>query len=230
MARLGSEPDSGPHAQAPAGRGPARHLRFSRLGVIVCGTLLVLGILAWARMNQLRSAIEASYDPSPLPVPYHDAPFVTTPQEVVDKMLEVAGLTNDDVLYDLGCGDGRIVVTAAKRFGCRAVGYDNNPDRVRESLENVEKNEVGDLVTIDERDIFTLDLSEADVITLYLLPRLNVKLIPQLEKLEPGSRILSHDFDIEGVRPDKVVTLTCKEDGRQHAIYLWTTPLCKTRE
>jgi hypothetical protein len=98
---------------------------------------------------------------------------------------------------------------------------------VRESLENVEKNNVGHLATIEQKDIFTLDLSKANVITLYLLPSLNVKLIPQLEKLKPGSRIVSHDFRMRGVKPDKVVRLTSSEDQEKHKIYLWTSPIKK---
>jgi len=156
-----------------------------------------------------------------------DVIYVPTPQEVVDKMLEMAQVTKDDLLYDLGCGDGRIVVTAAKKYGCKAAGYDLRRGRVRASLENVEKNNVGHLVTIEQKDIFTLDLSKVDVITLYLLPDLNVKLIPQLEKLKPGSRIVSHDFDMKGVKPDKVVELSVEDDWDQHTIYLWTTPLNK---
>jgi len=156
-----------------------------------------------------------------------DVVFVPTPQDVVDKMLEMAEVTKDDLLYDLGCGDGRIVVTAAKKYGCRAIGYDIDPNRVKESLANVEKNNIGHLVSIEQKDIFTLDLSKANVITLYLLPKLNVKLIPQLEKLKPGSRIVSHDFSMEGVEPDKVVKLTSEEDEYDHHIYLWTVPLKK---
>jgi len=159
-----------------------------------------------------------------------DVIFIPTPQDVVDKMLELVEVKKDDLLYDLGCGDGRIVVTAAKKYGCRAVGYDLDPDRVRESRENVEKNEVGGLVGIEQKDIFTLDLSKADVITLYLLPSLNVRLIPQLEKLKPGSRIVSHNFDMEGVKPDKVVKLTSSKDQAEHEIYLWTTPLKREQE
>ncbi len=159
-----------------------------------------------------------------------DVLFVPTPQEVVDKMLELAKVKKQDLLYDLGCGDGRIVVTAAKRYGCKSVGYDIDPQRVKESLENVEKNKLGHLVTIEQKDIFTLDLSKANVITLYLLPSLNVKLIPQLEKLKPGSRIVSHDFDMKGVKPDKVVKLTSEKDKSEHKVYLWTTPLKKTQE
>lgn len=159
-----------------------------------------------------------------------DVIFVPTPQIVVDKMLEMAKVTKNDLVYDLGCGDGRIVVTAAKKFGCRAIGYDIDPVRVKESLENVKKNKVEHLVKIEEKDIFTLDLSKANVITLYLLPSLNVKLIPQLEKLKPGSRIVSHDFDMKGVKPDKVVTIESKNGGGEHTVYLWTTPLKKVKE
>ena len=159
-----------------------------------------------------------------------DVIFIPTPQDVVDKMLELAEVKKGDLVYDLGCGDGRILVTAAKRYGCRALGYDLDPDRVKESRENVEKNQLGGLIRIEQKDIFTLDLSEADVITLYLLPSLNVRLIPQLEKLKPGSRIVSHNFDMEGVEPDKVVKLTSSKDQAEHKIYLWTTPLKREQE
>jgi cyclopropane fatty-acyl-phospholipid synthase-like methyltransferase len=156
-----------------------------------------------------------------------DILWVPTPQEVVDKMLEMAQVKKDDLLYDLGCGDGRIVITAAKKYGCKAIGYDIDPERVKESRKNVDANNVGNLVTIEQADVFTLDLSKANVVTLYLLPSLNVKLIPQLEKLKPGSRIVSHDFDMRGVKPDQVVTITPDGSFREHEIYLWTTPLKK---
>ena len=156
-----------------------------------------------------------------------DVIFVPTPQDVVDKMLELAQVRKDDLVYDLGCGDGRIVVTAARRYGCRAIGFDIDPRRVKESLENVQKNNVGHLVGIEQKDIFTLDLSKADVITLFLLSRLNVKLIPQLEKLKPGSRIVSHNFAMDQIKPDKVVTMFSSEDPFEHTVYLWITPLKK---
>src|SRR5262249_50124363 len=152
--------------------------------------------------------------------------FVPTPQEVVDKMLELAEVKKTDLVYDLGCGDGRIVVTAAKKYGCQAVGFDIDPERVKESKENVKKNGVEDLVTIKEADIFKQDLSKANVITLYLLPDLNVKLIPQLEKLKPGSRIVSHDFAMKGIKPKQVVKVKPK-DSRERPVYLWVTPLEK---
>jgi hypothetical protein len=159
-----------------------------------------------------------------------DVIYVPTPQEVVDKMFELCNPKKGDVHMDLGCGDGRLCVTAAKKYGLRSYGFDIDKDRVKESLENVARNKVSDLVTIKRKDIFTLDLSKADIITLYLLPSLNVKLIPQLEKLKPGSRIVSHDFDMQGVTPDKVIRFTPKGDPtREHIIYLWTTPLKKEK-
>ncbi len=158
-----------------------------------------------------------------------DVIYVPTPQHVVEKMLELAQVTKDDVIYDLGCGDGRIVVTAALKYGCKGVGYDIDPKRVSESRANVKKNNVENLVRIEQEDIFTLDLRQASVITLYLLPDLNVKLIPQLEKLKDGSRIVSHDFDMRGVQPDKIITIEDDEDDYgDHTIYLWTTPLKRT--
>jgi len=155
-----------------------------------------------------------------------DVVFVPTPQKVVDRMLELAEVKEDDLLYDLGCGNGIIVVTAAQKYGCRCVGYDISAKRVRESRANVTKNGVENLVNIERADVFTLDLSAADVITLYLLPQLNVKLIPQLERLRPGVRVVSHDFDMEGVTPDQVITIEDPEDAYgDHTLYLWTTPL-----
>ena len=147
-----------------------------------------------------------------------DVVFVPTPQEAVEKMLEAAEVKKGDVLYDLGCGDGRIVVTAAKKYGVKAIGIDIDPKRVEESRENVRTNGVGELVTIKQGDIFQEDLSSANVVTLYLLPSLNVKLIPQLEKLKPGSRVISYQFDMAGVKPKEVIK-------NSYTIYKWVTPL-----
>jgi tRNA/tmRNA/rRNA uracil-C5-methylase (TrmA/RlmC/RlmD family) len=157
-----------------------------------------------------------------------DVIYVPTPQGVVDKMLDLAKVKKTDVVYDLGCGDGRIVVTAAKKYKCKAFGFDIDPKRIKESMANVKKNKVGKLVTIEKKDIFTIDLSKANVVTLYLLPELNVKLIPQLKKMKKGSRIVSHDFDMRGVKPDKVVTVKAKTDEGdevEKTVYLWTIPL-----
>src|SRR5262249_19404693 len=154
-----------------------------------------------------------------------DVAFVPTPPEAVDKMLEVAKVTKDDVVYDLGCGDGRIVIAAAKKYKCKAFGFDIDPKRIKECEDNKAKldKDVQKLVTFEKKDVFELDLSGATVVTLYLLPKLNVKLIPQLEKMKKGSRIVSHQFDMEGVTPDKTFEVETKSGTR--TIYLWTVPL-----
>jgi precorrin-6B methylase 2 len=150
-----------------------------------------------------------------------DVIFVPTPPEVVDAMLKTANVTKDDVVYDLGCGDGRIPVAAARDFGARrAVGVDIDPQRIKEANENVKAANVGDRVEIRQDDLFTTDISEATVVTLYLLPTLNVKLMPKLQsELKPGTRIVSHSFDMQGQwKPEKEVDV----DGRK--VYLWTVP------
>ena len=148
-----------------------------------------------------------------------DVIFVPTPQEVVDEMLKVAKVGKGDVLYDLGSGDGRIPVTAAKRFGIRAVGIDIDPDRVQEAKENARKNGVEKLVSFRNEDLFQTNFSEATVVTLYLLPDLNVKLRPRLLKeLKPGTRIVSHQFDMGDWKPERKIEL----NGR--TIYFWTVP------
>lgn len=190
---------------------------------IVAGLLFVVVLLGAA------AGLMAPAHSQDKPLRERDVIYVPTPQEVVDRMLEMADVRPGEVVYDLGCGDGRIPVAAAKRFGVKAWGFDIDPVRVKESLENVQRGKVESLVTIKLQDIFDLDLSKADVITLYLLPQLNVKLIPQLDKLKPGCRIVSHDFDMEGVKPDQMVEFKEKE-GSQHTIYLWTTPLKKEKK
>lgn len=160
-----------------------------------------------------------------------DVIYVPTPQAVVDKMLEMAEVKPGDIVYDLGCGDGRIVVTAAKKYGVKAYGFDIDPQRVAEALENVRSNGVGHLVTIKQQDIFTLDLREASVVTLYLLPELNVRLMPQLEKLKPGSRIVSHDFDMRGAKPVEVWKMPAGSNGELEGtdptVYKWIVPWAK---
>ena len=148
-----------------------------------------------------------------------DVIFVPTPQEVVDEMLKLARVGKGDVLYDLGSGDGRIAVTAAKRYGIRAYGIDIDPQRIQEANENARKNGVTDLVQFRREDLFKADFSEATVVTLYLLPDLNVRLRPRLmAELKPGTRIVSHQFDMGTWPPERKLEL----NGR--TIYLWTIP------
>ena len=153
-----------------------------------------------------------------------DVIFVPTPTEVVDQMLRVARVTKDDVVYDLGCGDGRIVVTAAKRFGARGVGIDIDPARIRDSRKNVDTSGVADRVEIRQADLFTTDLSKATVVTLYHLHKLNVKLRPKLYKeLKPGTRIVSHDFDMGDWMADSVMKVPNTTRG-ESTVYYWVLP------
>ena len=156
-----------------------------------------------------------------------DVRYVPTPPEVVDKMLKVARITAKDVVYDLGCGDGRIVCAAARKHRCKALGFDIDPERIKDSEASKAKldKDIQKLVTITKKDIFTVDLSPATVVTLYLLPDLNVKLIPQLKKLKKGARIVSHQFDMKGVTPDKGYPINVKVGDLDHEVYKWTTPL-----
>jgi cyclopropane fatty-acyl-phospholipid synthase-like methyltransferase len=148
-----------------------------------------------------------------------DVIFVPTPQEVVDAMLEVAKVTKTDVVYDLGSGDGRIPVTAAKKYGARGVGIDIDPQRIKEANANAEAAAVTDKVKFMNADLFTTDISQATVVTLYLLPSLNVKLMPKLKaELKPGTRIVSHAFDMGDWKPEQTLNV----NGR--TVYYWTIP------
>src|SRR4051812_15955982 len=148
-----------------------------------------------------------------------DVIYVPTPPEVVEEMLKIADVKKGDVLYDLGSGDGRIAVTAAKKYGIRAVGIDIDPERIREANENAKKAGVANLVKFRNEDLFKANFAEATVVTLYLLPDLNVKLRPRLwSTLKPGTRIVSHQFDMADWKPEKEVEL----NGR--TIYFWTIP------
>jgi len=157
------------------------------------------------------------------PVAELDVPYVPTPNEVVAQMLQLANVQKSDVLYDLGSGDGRIVVTAAQKYGTRGVGIDINPERISEANANARAAKVTDRVQFRQQDLFKTDLSEATVVTLYLLPDINVKLRPQLFKqLKPGTRIVSHDFDMGEWKPERVVQV--QGPTRQHTLYYWVVP------
>ena len=146
-----------------------------------------------------------------------DVIYVPTPPEVVEAMLKMANVSANDVVYDLGSGDGRIPITAAQKYGARGVGIDINPQRIKEANENLAKSSVGDKVRFLNADLFETDLSPATVITLYLLPSLNQKLIPKLKQLKPGTRIVSHSFDMGAEWPPEKT-----EDVKGRVIYYWT--------
>lgn len=150
--------------------------------------------------------------------PQLDVPYVPTNQKVVDAMLELAQVDGDDILYDLGCGDGRIVVTAAKKYGTQGTGVDIDPQRISEANANAEKAQVTDKVKFIEGNLFDVDLSDASVVTLYLLPDVNLKLKPKLLKLKPGTRIVSHAFDMGDWKPEK----TIRVNGS--TIHYWVVP------
>jgi hypothetical protein len=158
-----------------------------------------------------------------------DVVFVPTPDETVDEMLQLAGVRANDLVYDLGCGDGRLVIAAAKRHGCLAVGFDIDSKRVEDARRNVEFNNLSHLVRIEQRDLFTVDLSDADVVFVYLLPELNVRLIPQFDRMKPGSRIISHDFDLAGIIPDRIVQVYLEKHRCYKTVYRWITPLRRAR-
>ncbi|HEX6319179.1 MAG TPA: class I SAM-dependent methyltransferase [Burkholderiales bacterium] len=148
-----------------------------------------------------------------------DVIFVPTPQEVVEDMLRLANVGKGDILYDLGSGDGRIAITAAKKYGIKATGIDIDPERIREATENARKAGVTDRVQFRQEDLFQANFRDATVVTLYLLPDLNVKLRPKLwNELKPGTRIVSHQFDMGKWKPEK----TLESEGR--TIYFWTVP------
>jgi predicted RNA methylase len=180
-----------------------------RLILILAILVTTVAVPAGAQQQQLRSP---------------DVIFVPTPQEVVDAMLKLAKVTKNDVIYDLGSGDGRIPITAAKTYGARGVGIDIDPQRIKEATENLKTAGVGDRVKFLNQDLFTTDISEATVVTLYLLPSLNVKLIPKLNKeLKPGTRIVSHAFDMSADGTERKPRETLNVNGR--TVYFWTIPI-----
>lgn len=148
-----------------------------------------------------------------------DVPYVPTPPEVVETMLKMAGVKKGDFVIDLGCGDGRIVIMAAQKFGARGMGVDLNPERIKEANENAKTAGVTDRVKFVEGNLFDFDVKQANVVTLYLLPGVNLKLRPKLlADLKPGTRIVSHSFDMGDWKPEKTVEV----DWRK--LYLWTVP------
>jgi SAM-dependent methyltransferase len=149
-----------------------------------------------------------------------DVPYVPTPDEIVSEMIRMAGISENDVVYDLGCGDGRIVITACQKTGARGVGVDIDPERISESRSNAKAANIESKVTFIQQDLFKADFSEATVLALYLLPEINVKLRPRiLNDMRPGSRIISHNYSMGEWLPD-----TARHLDARHSIYFWVVP------
>ena len=156
-----------------------------------------------------------------------DVPYVPTTTEAVEAMLKLAGVSSADIVYDLGCGDGRIVITAAKTYGAHGVGIDLNPERIAEAKENAKKAGVQNLVHFEEGDLFKADIHQATVVTLFLLSSVNLKLRPKLlQDLKPGTRVVSNTFDMGDWKPEKEATVgnSDEEAFLSHRLYLWTIP------
>ena len=156
-----------------------------------------------------------------------DVPYVPTTEEAVKAMLKLAGVKKTDIVYDLGCGDGRIVIEAAKTYGARGVGIDIDPQRIKEARENAKKADVENLVRFEENDLFKADIHEATVVTLFLLTNINLKLRPKLlQDLKPGTRVVSNTFDMGDWKPDKEENLDSAGDEAylSRKFYLWTVP------
>ena len=190
---------------------PAKPALERRFGFVLAVVLVLLGGCAWS------GAVTSSEPPA------LDVIFVATDLEVVRAMLDAAKVGPGDVVYDLGCGDGRIVITAAQRYGARGVGVDLDPERVREASENAVRAGVADRVTFVQQDLFATDVSAASVVALYLSPEINVRLRPKLLRdLRPGSRVVSHQFDMGDLSPERSFEVSVA--GAARRVFLWRVP------
>jgi hypothetical protein len=190
------------------------------LSVAIAGTIASIGVAGCTQQQDINAEVQnptAETTPQERP---KDVPYVPTPQTVVDAMLELAQVKENDVLYDLGSGDGRIPITAAQKYGTRGVGVDIDPERIEEANANAQKAGVTDKVKFVQQDLFKTDFSEATVVTLYLLPDINLKLRPKLlQDLKPGTRIVSHSFDMGDWAPQQTIQV-----AGGGTIYLWVVP------
>jgi trans-aconitate methyltransferase len=188
-------------------------------------------VLASLTLTLLAFTVAASAQESAKPRRAPDVPFVPTTEKAVEEMLKLANVTKNDVVYDLGCGDGRIVITAARKYGARGVGIDINPERIKEARANLAKEtaEVQKLVRFEENDLFEANFKDATVVTLFLLPQINLKLQPKLlADLTPGTRVVSNTFDMGEWKAEKEAKLNDASDyeytGLSSQFFLWTIP------
>jgi len=186
---------------------------------------LALSVLVLAVVVAVASAAVVAQPLKPLEKS-PEVPYVPTNEKVVDEMLKVAKVGKNDVLFDLGSGDGRIPITAAKRWGTRGFGVDIDPDRIKEARENATKAGVADKVKFMQQDLFDTDIKTATVVTLYLLPEVNMRLRPKLlADLKPGTRVVSHNYDMGDWKP--LQTITVKLPDGEHTVYYWVVPAKK---
>lgn len=204
-------------------------MRGSRLNVLLGVLALLLayyGLTQWLSYQGKAAKSTAASPAMAAPEeskPDLDVPYVPTPEVVVDRMLKMAKVKKTDTVYDLGCGDGRIVITAAKQYGAKGVGVDLDPERIRESNANAKAAGVTDRVKFLQRDLFTMDIRPATVMAMYLLPEVNLKLRPKiLDQLRPGARVVSHDYDMDDWKPEETVTV--EGPYRTHTLYSWIVP------
>ena len=193
-------------------------IAFGSIALLVCALALGTSVRGTDRSVSARAKGTAQEKGATQPKG-PDVQYIPTPHDVVEEMLKLAGVKKDDVAYDLGCGDGRIVIQAAKKYGARGVGIDIDAERIRESKENAQREGVADRVKFREEDLFEADIKEATVVTIFLLNSLNQRLKPKLLKeLKTGTRVVSHNFDMGDWKPDKTVHLLGS------TIYLWVIP------
>jgi SAM-dependent methyltransferase len=183
--------------------------------VILACLFLALGFVSLPGQRAVSQVISSGQEKIKLDVPYEPSS-----EEVVRAMLEIAQVGKDDLVYDLGCGDGRIVITAAQKAGARGVGVDLDPERIKESLENARKAKVTDRVQFFQQDLFQTDIGKATVVMLYLWPEVNLKLRPKLlRELKPGTRVVSHSHNMGNWEPDETITVP-----QEHNVYFWVIP------
>jgi SAM-dependent methyltransferase len=193
--------------------------------IAIGGSLIPIGrMLTLKHQPAIAEAQAPATTPPQTPLRKPDVIFVPTPPEVVDRMLTIASVNKNDILYDLGSGDGRIPITAVRQYGVqRAVGIDINPKRILDANARAKRAGITDRVQFLNQDLFESNFREATVVTLYLLPKLNVKLRPQLlTQLKPGSRVVSHNFDMGEWQPERTEQIDV--NGQNHTVYLWTVP------
>jgi hypothetical protein len=199
-------------------------MRTHRALLVVLGLIVLLGTVAGTAAQSSAPATGAPPAVPPAPIRKElDVPYVPTPEKVVAEMLAVAEISKKDVLYDLGSGDGRIVITAAKRFGTRGVGIDIDPERIKEANDRARAAGVTNRVRFIKGDIFDADIRDATVVTLYLLPAVNMKLRPKLlHDLRPGTRVVSHNYDMGDWKPEKIIRM--RLPSGEHTVYYWVVP------